>query len=212
MNGCVLVAPEAKIAQLVLIFFLLWKERPRAKLRPGTRDSCKDVCSSSVYFPASQHTEHWHALCKNLISGDFRKQALSYKVRHSLLTQVIICIILFKMNYCCERRNRNIYFPFLRWLLFKQFHTNTCCISCNLTLAILVCGFFFKNIFLYPCPQCRRSWFHPCVRKIPWRKGMATHSRILAWEFHGQRSLAGYNLRGCKALDMTEWLTLLLLL
>ena len=142
MNGCVLVAPEAKIAQLVLIFFLLWKERPRAKLRPGTRDSCKDVCSSSVYFPASQHTEHWHALCKNSISGDFRKQALRYKVRHSLLTQVIICIILLKMNYCCEKRNRNIYFPFLRWLLFKQFHTNTCCISCNLTLAILVCVCF----------------------------------------------------------------------
>ena len=29
--------------------------------------------------------------------------------------------------------------------------------------------------------QCRRHGFDPWVRKIPWRKGMATHSRILAW-------------------------------
>ena len=26
----------------------------------------------------------------------------------------------------------------------------------------------------------------------PLEKGMATHSSILAWRFHGQRSLAGY--------------------
>ena len=31
------------------------------------------------------------------------------------------------------------------------------------------------------CLQCRRLRFHPWVRKIPWRRGMATHSSILAW-------------------------------
>ena len=39
-------------------------------------------------------------------------------------------------------------------------------------------------------------------------KGMATHSSILAGEFHGQRSLAGYSPRDCKELDTTKLLTL----
>ena len=33
---------------------------------------------------------------------------------------------------------------------------------------------------------------------------MATHSSILGGESHGQRSLAGYSLQGCKESDMTE--------
>ena len=33
---------------------------------------------------------------------------------------------------------------------------------------------------------------------------MATHPSIPAREFHGQRSLAGYNPWGCKELDTTE--------
>ena len=32
----------------------------------------------------------------------------------------------------------------------------------------------------------------------PLEKEMATHSSILAWRIHGQRSLAGYSLQGCK--------------
>ena len=35
-------------------------------------------------------------------------------------------------------------------------------------------------------------------------KGMATHSSILAWEFHGQRSLAGYSPWGRKELHTAE--------
>ena len=35
-------------------------------------------------------------------------------------------------------------------------------------------------------------------------KEIATHFSILAWEIHGQRSLAGYNPQGCKELDITE--------
>ena len=33
---------------------------------------------------------------------------------------------------------------------------------------------------------------------------MATHSSILAWKFHGQRSLASYCPWGCKESDTTE--------
>ena len=40
--------------------------------------------------------------------------------------------------------------------------------------------------------------------KRPPGGGEATHSRILAWEIHGQRSLAGHSPRGCEESDMTE--------
>ena len=42
----------------------------------------------------------------------------------------------------------------------------------------------------------------------PLEKEMATHSSILAWRFHIQKSLVGYSPWGHKELDMTEWLTL----
>ena len=35
-------------------------------------------------------------------------------------------------------------------------------------------------------------------------KEMASHSNILAWETHGQRSQAGYSPWGCKESDMTK--------
>ena len=38
----------------------------------------------------------------------------------------------------------------------------------------------------------------------PLEKEIATHSSILAWENHGQRSLAGYSPRGHKESDTTE--------
>ena len=38
----------------------------------------------------------------------------------------------------------------------------------------------------------------------PLEKEMATHSSILAWESHGQSSLAGYSPWGCKESDTTE--------
>ena len=39
------------------------------------------------------------------------------------------------------------------------------------------------------------------------KKGMATHSSVLAWEFHGQRSLVGYSPWDHKEWDTTEQLT-----
>ena len=50
------------------------------------------------------------------------------------------------------------------------------------------------------------------VRSLVWEdpleKEMATHSSILAWRIHGQRSLVGYSPWGHKESDMTERLTL----
>ena len=43
-------------------------------------------------------------------------------------------------------------------------------------------------------PPSRRPRFDPWVGKMPLEKEMVIHSSILAWESHGQRSLAGYSL------------------
>ena len=42
----------------------------------------------------------------------------------------------------------------------------------------------------------------------PLEKGMAAHSSLLSWEFHGQRRLMGYSPQGHKELDTAEQLTL----
>ena len=48
------------------------------------------------------------------------------------------------------------------------------------------------------------------VQPLGWEdlleKEMATHSSILAWKFHGWRSLVGYSPRVHKELDTTEGL------
>ena len=49
------------------------------------------------------------------------------------------------------------------------------------------------------CLQCRKPGFDPWVRKIPWRKGWQPAPVFLPGEFHGQMSLVGYSLWGCRA-------------
>ena len=36
------------------------------------------------------------------------------------------------------------------------------------------------------------TWVPSLGQEDPWEKGMTSHSSILAWEIHGQRSLARY--------------------
>ena len=54
------------------------------------------------------------------------------------------------------------------------------------------------------CLQCGRPGFDPWVRKISWRREWLHTLVFLSGDFHGQKSLVGYNPKGNKALDMTE--------
>ena len=56
-------------------------------------------------------------------------------------------------------------------------------------------------------PAMHETWFWPLGQEDPLEKEMATHSCILAWRIHGQRSLVGYSPWGHKELDTTEQLT-----
>ena len=44
----------------------------------------------------------------------------------------------------------------------------------------------------------QETWVRSQGQEDPLEEGMATHSRILAWKSHGQRSLVGYSPRGHK--------------
>ena len=56
-------------------------------------------------------------------------------------------------------------------------------------------------------PAMLETWVWSVGQEDPLEKGRATHSGVLAWESHGQRSLAGYSPWGPKEPDMTERLT-----
>ena len=53
----------------------------------------------------------------------------------------------------------------------------------------------------------QEMWFRSLGQRNPLEEEMATHSGIPARESHGQRSLAGYSLRGHKELDtwLRDW-------
>ena len=50
----------------------------------------------------------------------------------------------------------------------------------------------------------QEAWVRSLGWEDPLEKGVAPTLVFLPGEFHGHRSLAGYNPRGCKELDTTE--------
>ena len=53
-------------------------------------------------------------------------------------------------------------------------------------------------------PTMRETWVQSLGREDPLEEEMATHSSVLAWRFHGQRSPADYIPWDPKELDVTE--------
>ena len=58
-------------------------------------------------------------------------------------------------------------------------------------------------------PATQETWVLSLSQEDPLEKGMATHSSILAWRIHRQRSLEsiGSHPEGCKELDTTKRLS-----
>ena len=54
----------------------------------------------------------------------------------------------------------------------------------------------------------QETWFLSVGQEDPLEKGMATHSCVLAWRIHGQKTLVGYSPWGHRGSDTTERLTL----
>ena len=52
--------------------------------------------------------------------------------------------------------------------------------------------------------QCGRCGLAPWIRKIPWRRKWQPTPVFLPGKSHGQRSLAGHSLWGCRALDTAK--------
>ena len=54
------------------------------------------------------------------------------------------------------------------------------------------------------CRNHRRCRFDPWVRKVPWRRGQASHSSILAWRIPWTEEPGGLQSIGSQKSDMTE--------
>ena len=54
----------------------------------------------------------------------------------------------------------------------------------------------------------QETWFNLWVWKIAWKRDWQPTPVFLPAEFHGQRSLVGYSLWGCKESDTIKWLML----
>ena len=67
----------------------------------------------------------------------------------------------------------------------------------------LFLGFPVAHLVKNP-PAMWETWVPSLGWGDPLENEMATHSSILARKFPGQKSLAGYNPWGHKALDMTD--------
>ena len=63
-------------------------------------------------------------------------------------------------------------------------------------------GSVIKNPSAMQEPQ--ETWVQSLGWEDPLEKGMATHSSILVWKIHGQKSLEGYSPEGRKESDTTE--------
>ena len=63
-------------------------------------------------------------------------------------------------------------------------------------------GSVVRNLPSVQEPQEMQVW--SMGQKDPLEEGMVKHSSILPRESHGQRSLAGYSLKGLKESDTTE--------
>ena len=61
-----------------------------------------------------------------------------------------------------------------------------------------------------PVQEMKQTQVQPLGREDPLEKEMATHSSVLAWTAHGQRSLVGYSPWGHRELDTTEIMSVLL--
>ena len=71
----------------------------------------------------------------------------------------------------------------------------------------LACWFSCKE----PVCQCRTHGLDPWVEKIPWSRKWEPTPGFLPGKSHGQRSLVGYSPWGCKELDMTEHVCVLVI-
>ena len=57
-------------------------------------------------------------------------------------------------------------------------------------------------------PEMQELMFDPWVGKVPWKRGMAPHSSILAWRIPGTEEPGGYSPWGYRESDMTKRLSL----
>ena len=96
--------------------------------------------------------------------------------------------------------------PGCLWTDFSHFLTTTFSLSDIISLSYTIWSSLVAQTRSLPARQ--ESWIWALDQEAFLEKRIPTHSSILAWESHGQRSLAGYSPRDHKESDTTQGLTL----
>ena len=78
------------------------------------------------------------------------------------------------------------------------------------TIYCIYRGLWQVCLYHMSLPAMRETWVRSLGREDPLEKGMSTHSSILPGGSHRQRSLVDYGPQGCKELNTTEWLLLII--
>ena len=105
------------------------------------------------------------------------------------------------------------FLPLLQWNLETIGDVMLALVCVCVCTCVLFCCILYKNGLprslsskdsLCQCRSHRKSWFNPWVRESLWRKKWQPPPVFLPGKSHGERSLGGYSLWGCKELDMIK--------
>ena len=117
------------------------------------------------------------------------------------------CFFSSRWEACCWGKCDSFSAPILQVSIFV-WNLKLACVPSHLRGWAQTCNFI--PYYTEPACQCRRlkrHGFHPWVGKIPWKlwsvKCQPAPVSLLG-KSHGQRSLVGYNPKGCKESDTTE--------
>ena len=167
--------------------------------------SCPTLCDPHRRQP-TKLSHPWDSPGKNTEVGcHFLLQCMKGKVKVNFLSRVQLCATPWTAAHQAPPSmgfSRREYWsglplpsPSFSWVLPKY-----------KSQVLVILGFPGGASDKEPSCPCRRlrCTFNPWIRKIPWRRVWQSTLVFLPGKSHGQRSLAGYSLQGCKELDMTE--------
>ena len=90
---------------------------------------------------------------------------------------------------------------------FPKFRFTGESVLVRITLVLLLPWWLSWKRIPLQCRKCKRCRYNPWVGKIPWRRKWQLTPIFLPGKSHGQRSLEGYSVWGCKESYTTERLS-----
>ena len=112
--------------------------------------------------------------------------------RNSIISPLFFKFLTWKFLVCwCSRECVDVCVCVCVWVIFDYFSEEMCCRRNLWNILSVLASLVVQMVKNLPAMQDTRVQF--LGREDPLEEEMATHSSILAWRIHGQRSLVGYS-------------------